>query len=89
MFNDLDFIYDCQKEHGGTCRTESLFNVLPEIYWLVLFNDANYVKFMNGRGIPRYRKVKPLWQLNGIKKFKKIRGCNNYEKLFIVVETFG
>jgi hypothetical protein len=27
---------------------------------------------MNGRGIPRYRKVKPLWQLNGIKKFKKI-----------------
>ena len=27
---------------------------------------------MNGRGIPRYRKVKPLWQLNSIKKFKKI-----------------
>jgi hypothetical protein len=38
---------------------------------------------MNGRGIPRYRKVKPLWKLNGIKKFKKfkkMRGCNNYEK---------
>ena len=69
MCNDLDIKYDCQKEHGGTCRTESLFNVSPKIYWLVLFDDTNYIKFMNGRGIPRYRKVKPLLLLNSIKKF--------------------
>ncbi len=56
-----EFLYHLQIKHRSICPAGSLINAWPHRFWLLWYDDKNYIKFMETRGNPNYIRAKPPW----------------------------
>lgn len=61
VFDGHKFLTHCQIEHRSWCPSGSLINASPYRYWLLWYNDENYLRFMNWKGEIQYKKADPPW----------------------------
>ena len=59
--NGHNFLTHCQTLHRSWCPSGSLINASPYRYWLLWYDDENYSRFMNWKGIIQYKKADPPW----------------------------
>ena len=61
VLNGKGFIIHCQTEHKGYVPAGSLINASPYRFWLLWWDDENFIRFMETRGESRYTRAKPPW----------------------------
>lgn len=54
------FLSHIDSQHNGFCPTGSLINASPYRYWLLWYNDENFLRFRENRN-PNYIKADPPW----------------------------
>ena len=54
------FLFHIDSLHNGFCPTGSLINASPYRYWLLWYNDENFLRFKENRN-PNYIKADPPW----------------------------
>ena len=61
VLNGHKFSVHCQTYHRGMAPAGSLVNASPYRYWLIWWDEENYLRFMHTRGEPNYSRVKSPW----------------------------
>jgi len=55
------FLVHCEVKHRGFVPAGSLINASPYRFWLLWYDDINYLEFMQAKGDPKYIKADPPW----------------------------
>ena len=61
VLNGHKFSVHCLINHRGMAPAGSLVNASPYRYWLIWWDEENYLRFMHTKGEPNYTRVKPPW----------------------------
>ena len=61
VLNGKDFLLHCKIYHRGWVPKGSLINGSPYRYWILWYDDRNFVKFFQDKGEIQYIKAKPPW----------------------------
>ena len=61
----LELLYHIQTKHRSISPAVTLINALPHRFWLIWYDDRNFVRFTNTKGIPNYisASAKPSWTM--------------------------
>ena len=55
------FITNCDVHHRGYCPEGSLINASPYRFWLLWYDDANFLRFMDLSKEPQFNRADPPW----------------------------
>ena len=61
VFYTNKYLVHCEVKHRGFSPAGSLINASPYGYWLIWYDDLNYLEFMQAKGDPKYVKADPPW----------------------------
>ena len=61
VFDGHQFLIHCIEKHRGFVPAGSLINASPYRFWLLWFDDYNFLEFMQAKGDPKYIKADPPW----------------------------
>ena len=61
VLNGWAFLHHLQHVHRGYCPAGSLINANPYRFWILWYDDRNFVRFTTTIGKPSYIKADPPW----------------------------